>query len=203
MKSSAIYEVVGLVKRERQLDLLFWRSGCQGRPQGRSSRPLTAVWPSSQSSAERSETKCTRASFLMSVPVTAASTKARCNLAGRHRIDPTIYSIATATMITSSNSPVRGSGVPHSKRRCSTAHHTCSRAAPRANRTAKLAGNFVDCATSSTNELPVCAPSPLWQWRVGDASPSAGSDGANRGRSGWRLGSPPLAGSAAGRCLVW
>ncbi len=74
---------------------------------------LDSGWPSSQWNEERSETKCTRASFLMSVLVTAASTKARCNLAGRHRIEPTIYSIATATMITTSNSPVKGSGVPN------------------------------------------------------------------------------------------
>jgi hypothetical protein len=29
MIQAAVYEVVGLVKRERQLDLLCWRSGCQ------------------------------------------------------------------------------------------------------------------------------------------------------------------------------
>jgi hypothetical protein len=47
--------------------------------------------------------------------------------------------------------------------RCSAAHHRDVRAVPRANRTFSSARNPIPCATSSTCEPPVSAPSRPWR----------------------------------------
>ena len=85
--------------------------------------------------------------------------------------DPCISSIATSTMILSSNSSVRRSGTPQSISRCSTAHHGDVRAVPRADRIFLPARSPIPCASSSTSEWLACAPSRPSQSSARAASP--------------------------------
>ena len=85
-----------------------------------------------------------------------------------------------STMITSSNSLCREWDA-QSCGRCSTSHHGRFRAFPRTNRTQTKANIHIRFATSSTNELPSCGPSRLWQCSCADASPGAGTGVASVG----------------------
>ena len=67
--------------------------------------------------------------------------------------------------------PREGERDTQSITRCSTAHHRDFRAVPRANRTFSTARNPIPCATSSTDEPPVSAPSRPWRSSVLAASP--------------------------------
>jgi hypothetical protein len=75
--------------------------------------------------------------------------------------DPSISSVHTSIMIASSNSPAQGSGLPNRLLGCSAAR--CSGLSPRADQTSSTAVNPTACATSSTDERLVGAPSLLGQ----------------------------------------
>jgi len=85
-----------------------------------------------------------------------------------------------STMITSSNSLCREWDAQSFSRR-STSHHGRFRAFPRTNRTQTKANTHIHFATSSTNELPSCGPSRLWQCSCAGASPDAGTGVASVG----------------------
>jgi len=81
----------------------------------------------------------------------------------RTQSDPCISSVATAIMITTSNSLAKGERDTQSITRCSTAHHRDFRVVPRANHNFSTARNPIPCATSSTDERLVCGPWRPWQ----------------------------------------
>src|SRR6266487_5138908 len=70
--------------------------------------------------------------------------------------------------------PGEGERDTQSFARCFTSHHRLFRAFPRANRILSIARNPIACASSSTNEPPVFAPSRPWRFSVLAAS-SGGS----------------------------
>src|SRR6266852_239120 len=98
--------------------------------------------------------------------------KARSQSVSGQELSPTHASLRSTTsiMITTSNSPVKGSGIPQSITRCLTSHHRDVQVVPRANRTFSLARNPIPCASSSKGEPPVFAPLPPWRFSVRAAS---------------------------------
>jgi hypothetical protein len=78
--------------------------------------------------------------------------------------DPTISSITTAIMMTTSNSPAKGSGCPiiTSVIYCTPGYF---RAVPHANRTFSTANSPIPCATSSADEPRVSGPWLPWRGR--------------------------------------
>src|SRR5713101_7872036 len=87
--------------------------------------------------------------------------KARSQSVSGQELSPTHASLRSTTsiMITTSNSPVQRERDTQSITRCSTSHHRLIRVVPRANRTFSTARNSIPCASYSTSELLVCAPS--------------------------------------------
>ena len=86
--------------------------------------------------------------------------------------------------------------------RCSTAHHDLIRAGPRANRTFLTARNPIPYATSSTEQLPVSAPSPPWRSSVLVASLGGSTYCAIAEGCVPKLGPLPPARSATSNCLA-
>ena len=101
--------------------------------------------------------------------------RARSQSVSGQELSPTHASLRSTTsiMITTSNSPVQRERDTQSITRCSTSHHRDVRVVPRANRTFSTARNSIPCASSSTSEPPVGAPSPPWR----SSAPGASSDG--------------------------
>src|SRR5450432_2318147 len=88
--------------------------------------------------------------------------------------------------------PREGERDTQSITRCSTSHHRLIRVVPRANRTFSTARNPIPCASSSTSERPVCAPSRPWRSSVLVASSDGGTCSAILDRCAPSPGPLPL-----------
>src|SRR6202521_3191931 len=98
--------------------------------------------------------------------------------------------------------PPEGERDTHSIARCFTSHHRDVRAFPRTNRTFSTARNPIPCVASSTNVLPVFAPSRPWRFSVLVAALGGNTYSAIPAGYALSLAPLPLTGSATVSCLV-
>jgi hypothetical protein len=94
----------------------------------------------------------------------------------RTQFDPCISSVATAIMITTSNSSLPRSGTPNQFSRCSTAHHRDVRAVPRANRTRSTAVKLGVKIYSDNDHVRLLSPEPVGWIQHHQLYSSAGAD---------------------------